>query len=497
MSVENLAARLDALAVAGVFVSESEDAVTVSNLGSEHAQELFGLISSVNWRARAFDSAQTEWRADTLDDAFEPFRIEIEKPTAPVGALRLLTNVGFRLWLDRNDSRTTWQIAGLSREVVTLGVRFTPWRPHLQQLVEPVATRSPRTLVREFSGQRVVPADLGRWLLLENMDDFALDNPAIKVWAEKSSRMLMLSLPDEYDEEAGKLRFKGPPRLDLQYPGQTEDVADLLSEEGILALQSALRWVFELEREAEMRHILLATEIARCGGTGEKAPQFLRENLISAQEGAKIAYQMQLAGMSNDSLKTLAELRKTVTDDTAKVTDATRQIITSVASALAVGVGLVAARLTTSTNPTLVIVVLVIVGAYVATTILSGISFALLQRRLRKEWQPRLYRFLSEQDYAALVGKPARTAELALWWSSGVGAVAVILTFVAVLFLTPHKYTGDIGNSLEKEISVHQGKADGQLSTGADVFVSPVSEDVGKSEDDFEPGAKAPYSNLQ
>jgi len=141
---------------------------------------------------------------------------------------------------------------------------------------------------------------------------------------------------------------------------------------------------------------------------------------------------MQLAGMSSDALKTLSELRKTVSDDTAKVAEGTRQIITAVAGALAIGAGLIAARLSGSVDPALVTIVMVLAITYVAITILSGISFTLLQRSVRKAWQPRLYRFLAPADYASLVGHPAKRAEYALWAASLLGTVAAALMALAI-----------------------------------------------------------------
>jgi len=114
------------------------------------------------------------------------------------------------------------------------------------------------------------------------------------------------------------------------------------------------------------------------------------------------------------------------------VADGTRQIITAVAGALAIGVGLIAARLSGSVNPTLVQVVLALAATYVAVTILTGVLFTLLQRRLRKAWQPRLYRFLTKRDYDALVGGPAKMAERALWGASALGVLAVVLMVVAI-----------------------------------------------------------------
>lgn len=436
MSVASLAARLDALDADGAFVSEGEAIVSISNLEVAVAREVAALAVGLGWGAVAFDGAGTEWALEDLDEPFAPFRIDLEKPHGPAGMLRLLTNVGFASWLERDVPSAHWQVAQLTTEIVGVGVCFTPWGDEIPELAPDLALRGPRTLVREFSGQRAVPASLARWLL-RDVDTLRLDDPAAWVWAERASRMLLLSLPDEFDADRGSLRFKGPPRLELSYPATGAPVATVLGLPGIKDLQAALAWVFEVERESEMRHILLATELARCGGTGEEAPEFLRDYLGAALEGAKTAYQVQLAGMSSDALKTLAELRKSVTDETAKVSDATRQIITAVASALAVGAGLIAARMTTNASPLLIILVMVMASAYVAITILSGVMFTLLQRKVRKEWQPRLYRFLSQPDYDALVARPARTAEMALWWSSILGALAIIVMAFAIFLIPP------------------------------------------------------------
>lgn len=453
MSVESLAARLDALDADGAFVTEGETIVGISNLGVAVAREVAALADALGWSAVVFDGAGTEWALEDLDEPFAPFRVDIEKPHGPAGVLRLLTNVGFASWLERDAPSAHWQVAQLTTEIVGVGACFTPWDNEIPEPAPDLVLGSPRTVVREFSGQRAVPASLARWLL-RDVDTLSLDDPAAWVWAERASRMLLLSLPDEFDADRGLLRFKGPPRLELISPAIGAPIAKVLGLLGIKDLQTALAWVFEVKRESEMRHILLATELARCGGAGEQAPEFLRDYLGAALEGAKIAYQMQLAGMSSDALKTLAELRRSVTDETAKVSDATRQIITAVASALAVGAGLIATRMTTSASPLLITLVMMMAGAYVAINILSGVMFTLLQRKVRKEWQPRLYRFLSQPDYEALAAGPARMAEKALWWSSILGALAIIGMAFAIFLIPPVLSESKNDSSIQKDVSV-------------------------------------------
>lgn len=141
---------------------------------------------------------------------------------------------------------------------------------------------------------------------------------------------------------------------------------------------------------------------------------------------------MSISELGKDTLKTLSDLRKAITEDTSKVADGTRQTVTAVASALALGLGLVAARLTTDTAPWLIFVVMVVIALYVAAIIYSGYDFIRLQRQLRTDWQPRLYRFLSVSDYERMVTKPARHAERTFISSAIIGGVAVLALTLAL-----------------------------------------------------------------
>ncbi len=89
-------------------------------------------------------------------------------------------------------------------------------------------------------------------------------------------------------------------------------------------------------------------------------------------------------------------------------------------------IGLVAARLTLAPNNKFVPVAAVLVGlvlaAYVGAVIASGMHYLDLQRRLRTEWRPRLYSFLTQTEYDKLVTDPVARAEsgyVAAAWSGG------------------------------------------------------------------------------
>lgn len=206
-------------------------------------------------------------------------------------------------------------------------------------------------------------------------------------------------------------------------------------------LQEALHWVFENERESEMRHILLANEIARSGNAPAPGGSiaFLSTHLTGALESAQIAYQMALADTGRDTLKVLSELRKAISEDTSKLSDQTRQLTTSVAGALATGVGLVAARIAANASAGAVAAIMVVVAIYVASVIVSGSQFVGLQRQLRRQWQPRLYRFLPADEYERMVTQPAKRAERAFVWTAWLGGIAVFLLTVICAWPLMHR----------------------------------------------------------
>lgn len=345
----------------------------------------------------------------------------------------MLTASGFRDWLSSSAQVDIVIVVGLNDIIATEATQFIPLEVSNIDPVDVVKLRSPRTLVREYGGQRIVPQSVGRWLLLNPETWFESDR--FHLWAEQAIRAILPSLASEIDQNTGALVFKGPPRLVLPMPAANTNLVSDLGGRGFGDLQAAARWVYELEREAETRHILLTAELARTGGSQVDTIRCVKESFGFALEGAKIAYQMSLAKVSADNLKALADLRRAVTDETSKITDATRQIVAAVASALGIGIGLIAARVAANAPPLLIVVVMAVVCIYIFVVIYSGHSFAGLQRELREVWRNQIYRFLSEEDYTSLVVVPGRNAASILNVVSWVGGIAVAIMFVVSVYV--------------------------------------------------------------
>jgi len=370
---------------------------------------------------------------------FEPFRVTIRKPDRPENTLDILTSVGVLQWLEKGHDATTWRIAGMSKPLSTQVRIYTGWiLPEVASSGIPAPavtispnTKSPMALVRESGSLKIVPRDIRPWLVLDE-SQLDLQEPFHQAWSAKAFDALVCTLANEVDSENYTLVFKGPPKLILNPPRSTVASIQEFGIDAFSCLHKAAHWVYENSREAEIKHSLLATEIARSGRENGSAADYLKANLSTALEGAKIAYQMSLSELGKDTLKSLSDLRKAITEETGKATDATRQTITSVSGALAVGIGLVAARLSTDINPWLISMVMLIATCYIGMIAYSGWSFISLQRGLRIDWQPKLYRFLPPDEYNKMVTVPAEKSEQVFKFTTSIGIAAVIVMFIGV-----------------------------------------------------------------
>lgn len=416
------------------LITESDEVVVVGGLSAIDAGTLSAMVRDTFWTPAIEDATETVIGSEDISEDFGPFKITLSKAGAPSTVSTVLTNTAFASWLTRKPERPIVWVARLDTAFESHEVRFAPWGDATEFTATPVRATA-RKLVREGGTQSLVPADLGPWLLKEGMPA-PWNESAAKVWINLAAIALFNSLTNEV-EASGALMFRGPPVV--RYSILTPPV-DTMSPAGFNALQIAARWVFESDHEAETRHGLLTAELARTSVANLDASVLFDKGASPSLEGAKIALQLGLHKLSLDSLKAMADLRKAVTDETTKLSDATRQLATAVAGALFAGIGIIAARLTIAVNGPIVVGAILILGivlcAYVASVIISGCQFVGIQRELRTQWRERLYRFLPEAEYNAMVSGPAIKAEQGFRTAAVIGGMLAGLLLVAVVAVT-------------------------------------------------------------
>lgn len=173
----------------------------------------------------------------------------------------------------------------------------------------------PRIYASDFTQQNAVPQDIRPWLLRaapqEESDIFA-------AWRLIAARKLLASLADRVCIEDEKLlyAFNGPPACKVELDDDNAPkLFDRVAEGAV--------WVYaEGLRDADTRHLLLANEWAR---TGRKAA--IEDLGHGSLESAKGAYSAYVKAGSKETLKALAELRKSIVDETQKISQRAQDLI--------------------------------------------------------------------------------------------------------------------------------------------------------------------------
>ena len=428
-----LAQRLDDLKLLGrARIVESETGVIVSDLVSASAVAIARDLEALGWTFEALDRVGGVWAIDDLAEAFAPYTLHIDKPQ-PVSGVFVLTNTAFSTWLIEQKQSNVWQVGSLTRSFSTWGSLFCPF-DEIGAFEEHPATKDPREVVRENGAHSLVPNDIRPWLL-EASQEPPLEDGSFQAWMAAATPFLLRALCSEVLFPTGRLSFRGPPRVQLSAP--ESNGFETLEQLGFFNVQEACRWVYENSRETEVRHALFSAEFARSAGEREITEIAFKDICDGVLESSKIAYQLSISELGRDTLKSLAELRKAVTEEVSKTSDTTRQIITAVGGSLSIGIGLVAAKISSVGSPIIIIGLAIVLVIYVLFMGLSGVFYLGLQRNIRSDWRSRLYSFLSSSEYKKMVSQPLFSAAINFYAVAGIGFLLSVSVLALVTFAHP------------------------------------------------------------
>lgn len=405
-----------------VGVSETASAVTVSRLDAALTLELLAVTHQLGWDCDVDDAAGEFVQGGDIEDDLGPFVATILKDVEGSDR-RLLTRIGLRQALDVEIVGGVWQVACAQVSFVTGMTSFHPWGGG--DVFSPATeAKSPLNIVREASETRLVPADIRKWLIRGDMTDALWRDAGFQTFALASAPMLVRSLASEVVGQESVI-FSGPPRLNLALHG--DRLVEDLDFDGYRNLQAGVAWVYEDASSAEQRHALFAAEFSRSIVRGELVGVAFRAAGHDILEGARLAFQLSQSDLSRESIKAQGDLRKAIADDTAKAAEITRTLSGAVAVAIATGITLIAARSAGTTDHWVLSSVAIVVAIYLIVVAVSGGAHLRLQKELRSQWRHRLYRFVPNEDYEAMVTRPAQSAERPYYF---VATVAVLVAFM-------------------------------------------------------------------
>lgn len=360
----------------------------------------------------------------------------------PSGAAFLFSSEGWNSLLlsEGFDDCREVRLAFIDEGFATLACPILPWRDEAPAAsdADAATTSTPRRYVRSHSPALMAPRDVEHWILREHRGASSAVDAS---WRTRAAEMLVRALPNDLYCEGGvaSVILAGQPqrRLKLGFPAP----ATLKFDE----LQRAVRWVYLEGNDTEVRHTFLASELAREWREEATFADGLALRLPAALEAAELLYKAHLRSGSKDTLKALADLRKTLSDDVQKLLQQAKDLASSVWRDTAVVVGAAALRLITAASSPpnsafgwVFLCVALYVGVSYGINRATNDGFIRIMEESRRTWRGKLYGFLDEADYRALAERPlgdalARYRAIRCWTDIIIACLVLLLVLFALV----------------------------------------------------------------
>lgn len=345
-------------------------------------------------------------------DAIEGDRVRITVTFASsANAPHLFTLEGWRsLLLDDAlvSSTTAVRLAFDDNRFRTRAFNVAPWEGAPVAGADAASPRdgSPRRQVRSQSSTLMAPSKIEPWVV----DGDHGRGPAWRAWVAVSASMIARSLTNELytegNEERVSLAGQPPRRLEL---------GEFSTDVPLAALQQAAVWIYLEGADVEVRHTFLSAELAREWPANRSFADGLKGKLESSLDSARLLYKAHLRAGSKDTLKALADLRKTLADDVQKLAQQARDLSSAVWRDVAVAIGVMAVRFgldaakTVPSSFAFSMIYLLVASYFIAsfwlTTSINRRFLASLEQS-RAKWRTKLYAFLDDDDYRELAETP-------------------------------------------------------------------------------------------
>ena len=393
--------RIDVLILRGVFADAAEQAIAI---------KLCDNIPTPFVSAQVYDP---EIQGDIqLDEDFNPHRevvISIGKPEIDDVAAFIFAEYAAKYIKNTTpprllsclelDLRTAFLCRGLKVETWNLSEALTT--PNASTEI------TPRKLVKDFVPDREITENLAPWLLIEPP---AVTSKVYEAWRQQAARYLLGGLVNAALRENGQvwLQANGPPLLRI--PTSEPQI-----EKGLDELTKGTEWVYLNGNDRDVRHLIFAVELARASRSDTPFAEVIRQAL----ESAITTYEAHVQSASRETLKALAELRKTVVDETQKITQRAHDLTSALWRDAAVSASPFVLKVLG--DATKLPSAYISSGFYFAAAAFITISFLFQfginrsyfnnQRKARGKWFDTLYSIISPNERKLIADDPIKNAE--------------------------------------------------------------------------------------
>ncbi|WP_334242047.1 hypothetical protein [Terriglobus sp. ADX1] len=380
-------------------------------MATDLAQSGYGALSAIDSIGEEIDLTSAQF--DQIPDAV---RVRLTKAHVP-GAFHFFFASALDILLtDRTAASEARRVLVAEQfdPFATQSCSFAIW----DELVDPPseiteAPVEPTRLVRDLTGDGVVPINVGIYLLKGQMPQ---DSTVFRQWARTAVNKLLICLSNEvWLSDNGLMVSLVGPRVQRISVGAKAGYDPQLLQ----AVTEAASWVYSSTRDLEVRHTLFTNELAREWPEMASLESSFAARAPRALDAAKTAYRAHIREGSKETLKSLSELRKTLNEEVSKVSTQTRDLISTLwkdfaiaATALLSRVALIFAdkKPTADSMPMRIILLgtaaFTIVNLYV--TLQSNSRFMRIAADNRSVWKQKLFGFLAQDDLQTLADEPVK-----------------------------------------------------------------------------------------
>lgn len=355
----------------------------------------------------------------------------------------ILTPEGWRVFLNDEILVQQTEIAYLLFCDVpfnTVSMEVTPWEeePKERPLSELKRTSKVHSYVKKFTFDRVLPSSVEPWVLVSQVVE---NDASFDIWMEISIGFLSLAIVNEIyvaDGEGLSICLSGKPPKTLAF------VKEELNKDVFLILQESISWVYLQGEEVEMKHTFLSNELAREWPQNISYTNGLLIRLPLALQSARLLYKAHIRSSSKETIKSLSELRKNLTDDVQKIVNQTKDISTALWKDVALALGTVVLKYSTDAAKfrhlhNIYSYILYALAIYFlisfSISIITNHQFNKIAEKNRETWRTKLYAFLDDADYNSLAEKPIKKATDTYHLICKIGSILVIATSLTLFII--------------------------------------------------------------
>ena len=418
-------------------------------------QIAFGLVDHNIGVLIAIDSFgnSVDLRIARIEDLADPIRIIVEKAQTE-GAARLFLPSSIAVLLeDRSASRNARNIyiADDFAPFSAASCLFSVWDTAISPVEsQAVANIDPRRFVRDLR------VKLG-YLRAQGFTSSTVPQSRIPVCFAYGPMLLANICRCVSSMSYGKRRGCGFNLIGPRTRRIPLGVPDPTDAELFRSLQDASKWVYLDSRDVEVKHTLFTNELAREWPEGPRFYEQFSLRAPKALDSAKTAYRAHLRNESKETLKSLTDLRKALSEEVSKVSAQTRELVGTLWRDFAIAMAAVLSRIalifadkqpSADSLPmkTVLVGTAVFLLVDLAITLKTNARFMRIAAESRSVWGRKLYGFLSDDDVKFLAEDPIQesieTYNQAKWAVIGI-YVVVIIVLLGISFPTERTALSD------------------------------------------------------